>query len=252
MLNIVIPMAGHGSRFRDAGYETPKPLIDVFGKSMIERVVDNLAPKRRGARFIFICLEEHLEQYGLKEKLLEIAPGCEVIVINSVTEGAACTVLLARKFIDNESPMMIANCDQWVDVDIDEYLDELEKCDLDGLIMTMTASDKKWSFVGFGEDGFVNDVQEKNVISNEATVGIYNYRTGKMYVDAAKEMIRQNVRINNEFYVAPVYNLIIESAPRLGIFNIGEVDKGMYGLGVPDDLNRFLANKYISDKFSAL
>ncbi len=234
MLNIVIPMAGRGSRFAQAGYELPKPLIDVNGIPMIECVTKNLTPKCEH-RFIYICQQEHLEKYNLAEKLEKIAPNCAVVTVSYITDGAACTVLLAEKYIDNDSPLMIANSDQYVDICIDDYLDAIK--DNDGLIMTMPADDPKWSFIKYNSDGYVTLVREKEVISNEATVGIYNYSRGADFVKYAKQMIEKNVRVNNEFYVAPVYNEMIGGGKKIVFKNIG---KRMHGIGTPEDLEIFL------------
>ncbi len=239
MLNIVIPMAGRGSRFASVGYQQPKPLIHVNGKPMIDLVVNNLRPDCPH-RFVFICLREHNTQYGLQAHLSSLAPGCEIIYVDQVTEGAACTVLLAKELINNADPLMIANSDQWIDVDINNYLQKMEDSGADGLIMTMWADDSKWSFVRMDEKDKICEVVEKEVVSNEATVGIYNYRHGADYVAAAESMIAKNLRVNNEFYVAPAYNEMLASGQTLEIYNIGQVDAGMYGLGTPDDLERFL------------
>ena len=158
MLNIVIPMAGRGSRFAEAGYIMPKPLIDVHGRYMIEYVIENLRPNREH-RFIFICQEEHLQKYDLKEKLEQLSPNCEVISIDHITEGAACTVLLAEKFIDNDDELMIANSDQYVDTDINSYLDAMKV--YDGLIMTMPADDPKWSFIKYNQDGLLRRSEKR-------------------------------------------------------------------------------------------
>ncbi len=240
MLNIVIPMAGRGSRFASVGYQQPKPLIPVNGKPMIDLVVNNLRPSCPH-RFVFICLREHNEQYGLQEHLSSLAPGCAIVYVDQVTEGAACTVLLAKALINNEDSLMIANSDQWIDVDINSYLQKMERSGADGLIMTMWADDPKWSFIRMDTGGTICEVVEKEVVSNEATVGIYNYRIGSDYVAAAENMITKNLRVNNEFYVAPTYNEMLASGQTLEIYNIGKVDAGMYGLGTPDDLERFLA-----------
>ncbi len=240
MLNIVLPIAGRGSRFATAGYQQPKPLIPVRGRAMIEVVADNVRPS--GAhRFIFVALQEHLDHLAMRETLERAAPGCVIVPVDRVTEGAACTVLLARDYIDTDDPLMLANSDQWVDIDIDDYLAEMNRQRADGLIMTMTADDPKWSFVGLDDSGFVTRVVEKTVISNEATVGIYNFRRGRDFVWAADRMIAQNLRVNNEFYVAPTYNELIARGARIAIANVGADGAGMYGLGVPADLERFLA-----------
>lgn len=241
MLNIVLPMAGHGSRFAKAGYVDPKPLIPMGGKPMIEVVIDNLRPSRPH-RFIFLCQQAHLDQYGLGARLQAISPGCAVVPVAQVTEGAACTVLLARELIDNDQPLMIANCDQYIDARIDDYLADMDARGLDGLIMTMTADDPKWSFVRLDGQGEIVEVVEKQVVSDEATVGIYNYARGSDFVAAADNMIAQDLRVNGEFYVAPAYNELIARGRKLGYYNIGRDRAGMYGLGVPDDLRYFLAH----------
>lgn len=155
MLNIVIPMAGRGSRFALAGYSDPKPLIKIGHRRMIELVINNLRP-RRLHRFIFICQKEHLKAYNLKEILEELAPGCIVVAIDGITEGAASTVLCAKRFICNKDPLMIANSDQWVDVNIDSYLAAMDGQNLDGLIMTMKANDPKWSYVEFDNKNWLS------------------------------------------------------------------------------------------------
>ena len=136
---------------------------------------------------------------------------------------------------------MIANSDQYIDTSINVYLAQMEEKKLDGLIMTMTANDPKWSFVGLNERKLVTQVVEKEVISSEATVGIYNFRRGKDFVCWQKTMIAKNQRVNGEFYVAPAYNSYIAEGARIGIWNIGSEAAGMYGLGTPADLDLFLS-----------
>lgn len=238
MLNIVIPMAGAGSRFAKAGYADPKPLIPVGKFRMIQLVIRNLTPEQ-DHRFIFVCQKSHVLQYNLAPQLRNWAPNCEIIEIDGLTEGAACTVLEARRFIDNADPLMIANSDQYIDYDINAYLARIEKYGLDGLIMTMTANDPKWSYVSLSQEGLVTNVVEKQVISSHATVGIYNFTKGEDFVAAADAMIKSNNRTNGEFYVAPTYNELVAKGLRIGICDIGTEANGMYGLGIPSDLNLF-------------
>lgn len=240
MLNIVIPMAGAGSRFAKEGYADPKPLIPVHGQPMIKVVINNLRPSR-DHRFIFICQRSHVAAYGLKEKLSAWAPGCSIIELDGLTEGAACTVLTARDLIDNDDALMIANSDQYVDCDINDYLGALDASRLDGYIMTMQSDSSKWSFVGLDDAGLATRVVEKEVISNEATVGIYNFRRGRDFVGSVDAMIAADLRVNGEFYVAPAYNEMINEGQRIGVYSIGTDGAGMHGLGIPADLNAFLA-----------
>lgn len=231
-------MAGHGSRFSKAGYSVPKPLIPVLGKPMISWVIENLKPIQEH-QFIFICQAEHIQNYPLRELLERACPQSLIIEVNEVTEGAACTVLLAKQYIDNADQLMIANCDQYIDIDIDNYLSTLSTA-FDGLIMTMKERDKKWSYIELNESNEIIRVVEKEIVSDEATVGIYNYKHGADFVNAAQRMIAKNLRVNNEFYVAPAYNEMILDGKRLTYFNVGSVGAGMHGLGTPDDLHQFI------------
>ena len=247
MIHIVIPMAGRGSRFANAGYEMPKPLINIWGHYMVEYVIHNIRPKQE-YQFIFLCLKEHLEKYHLRERLLEIEPDAKIVEVSEVTQGAACTVLLAEKYIDNDDALMIANSDQYVTIDIEDFLRSMEE--KDGLIMTMKANDTKWSYAAYDDGGNVTLVREKEVISDEATVGIYCFGKGSDFVRYAKQMIAKNIRVNNEFYVAPVYNEMIEDAKKITFYNIGSLDNGMYGLGVPEDLERFMKHDFSKHVFA--
>ena len=238
-LQIVIPMAGRGSRFADAGYEKPKPIIDVLGRPMIELVVENLRPAISHG-FVFIIQAAHDEQYAVRDTLRKIAPGCEIIELQGITQGAAETVLAARAALDPDAPLLIANSDQFVDASIDAFLAASDD-DLNGLIMTMHADDPKWSFVEVRDDGSITRVVEKEVISNEATVGIYWFRRAGDFIDGADAMIADDERVGGEFYVAPVYNRMVRAGAVVRPWSVGAVGNGMHGLGTPEDLRAFLA-----------
>jgi len=171
----------------------------------------------------------------------------EVIGINGVTEGQVCTALLAKKYFDNDEPLMNANADQFIDFEIDNYLDAMNSRHLDGLIMTMKSQDPKWSYVRTGNDGLAIETAEKKVISPDATVGIFNFSRGRDLVRSAEQMIRDNLRVNNEFYTCPCYNYLIREGRKIGIYPVGEEYNGMYGLGIPKDLDFFI-NHPVSQK----
>jgi HAD superfamily hydrolase (TIGR01509 family) len=236
MLTVLIPMAGAGSRFEKAGYTFPKPLIDVNGKPMIQSVVDNL---NMDAKFVFIVQKEHNKKYNLKSLLGLIAPDCEIVETDGITEGAACTTLLAKRFINNENPLLLANSDQIVDWNSNEFMYKMNETECDGGIVTFSSTHPKWSFARVNEDGLVVEVAEKNPISNTATVGIYFWKYGSDYVKYAESMIEKNIRVNNEFYVCPVFNQAIEDSKQIRTFNV----ERMWGIGTPEDLNIFLARK---------
>lgn len=241
-------MAGAGSRFSSAGFVDPKPLIPISGKPMIKLVIENLTPSINH-RFIFICQNSHIRKYDLEVKLNTWSPGCKIIGIDGVTEGAACTVLKAKDLINDNNPLMIANSDQFIDTDIDDFINKFIESNLDGMIMTMKANNPKWSFIDFDQNNIVTRVVEKEVISDEATVGIYTFRKGNDFIFNTHKMIHENKRVNNEFYVAPVYNEYILSKKNIGYFNIGSENDGMYGLGTPDDLKIFM-NKFFANSIS--
>lgn len=240
MLTIVVPMAGRGSRFVDAGYSLPKPLIPIFGTPMIRLVIENIRPSI-AHQFVFIAQRSVALAHGLRELLPLWAPGSVLVEIDGITEGAACTVLAAGSHIAAEAPLVIANSDQYIRVDIDDFLSEAATPETDGLIMTMTACDPKWSYVGVGADGSVEQVVEKQVISNDATVGIYHFRRGGDFISGANVMIEAGRRVNGEYYVAPVYNELIARGARIRKYDIGAEAGGMYGLGTPADLELFLS-----------
>jgi dTDP-glucose pyrophosphorylase len=243
-LQIVVPMAGRGSRFANAGYTTPKPLIPVGGRPMIQWVIENTRPQR-AHHFTFICLTEHLEKFPeVPAELKRICPGCNIVAVRAVTEGAACTVLLAKNFINSDDPLMIANSDQIVDLNIDDYLAAGDAPDVSGLIMTFWADHPKWSYCRMRADNSVSEVVEKQVVSNEATVGIYNFRQGKDFVRAAENMIAKDLRVNGEFYVAPVYNQLIGEGSKVITVKTGAERSGMYGLGIPEDLDFFKTTEH--------
>lgn len=237
-LDIVIPMAGRGSRFSQAGYALPKPLIDVNGKPMIARVIENLRPDF-AHRFIFLVLQEHLDQYGVGEKLRGWAgPHTAIVPVNAVTEGAACTVLLAKTLLTSLNDMLIANSDQIVDFSLQEFVGSARAGGADGSILCFEASDEKWSFAKLDAAGNVVEVAEKKRISNLATVGIYWFRRGSDFVSGAESMIKKNVRTNNEFYVCPVYNELIGTGKRIVTSSIHK--DAMHGVGTPEDLQAYL------------
>lgn len=236
-LNVLIPMAGAGSRFEKAGYTFPKPLIDVKGKPMIQVVVDNL---NMDANFIFIVQKSHREKYNLDTLLNLITPNCEIVEVDGITEGAACTTLLAKGFINNDNPLVMANSDQFVEWDSNEFMYKMNETNCDGGIVTFKSTHPKWSFAKIDESGFVTEVAEKNPISDIATVGVYYWKKGSDYVKFAEQMIQKNIRVNNEFYVCPVFNEAILSDKKIKTFDITQ----MWGLGTPEDLNYYLEKKY--------
>lgn len=235
-LNILIPMAGAGSRFEQAGYTFPKPLIDVRNKPMIQVVVDNL---NIDANYIYIVQKKHREKYNLDTLLNLITPNCKIVEVDGLTEGAACTALLAKEYIDNDAPLFFANSDQFVEWDSNEFMYKMQETNADGGIVTFKAIHPKWSFAKIDKNELVIEVAEKNPISDIATVGYYYWKNGSDFVKYAEQMIEKNIRVNTEFYVCPVFNEAIQDNKQIRIFNT----KAMWGLGTPEDLKYYIENK---------
>jgi HAD superfamily hydrolase (TIGR01509 family) len=235
-LNVLIPMAGAGSRFEKAGYTFPKPLIDVEGEPMIKLVSENI---NMDATFIYIVQKSHREKYNLDALLNLVSPGCKIVEVDGITEGAAVTTLLAKEHINNDSPLVMANSDQFIEWDSNEFMYKMSETNSDGGIVTFKATHPKWSFAKLDENGYVTEVAEKNPISDIATVGIYYWSKGSDYVKYAEQMIEKNIRVNNEFYVCPVFNEAIQDGKKIRTYEI----QTMWGLGTPEDLNVYLNRK---------
>lgn len=242
-MNILIPMAGRGSRFKEQGYTIPKPFIDVNGKPMIVRVIENLSFDHRYCKYILLVLAEHLSYLHQLQDCLDMFT---IVVVNEVTEGAACTCLLAEKLIDNTTPLLIANCDQlerWSPEHFTNFLYDMAF--LEGCILTYSAHETpgepvKNSYVKVTENGRVIQTEEKQMISDLATCGIYYWKRGEDFVSSAKRMISANDRCNGEFYVCPTYNYLIQENRFIGTYHIDE----HIPIGTPEDLRKYLKRIY--------
>lgn len=238
-INVVIPMAGAGSRFAQVGYTFPKPLIDVNGKPMIQVVVDNLNLSKDNAHFVYIVQKSHFTQYNLHYFLNLITPNCTIIPIEHVTEGAACSVLLAKEHINNDEHLLIVNSDQFLEWDSNGFMYAMDNPEIDAGISTFDNTHPKWSYAKLDDTtGYVCEVAEKKPISQHATTGIYYWKHGSDFVKYAEQMISKNIRVNNEFYVCPVFNEAILDNKKIKIMDC----KKMWGLGTPEDLTYFLNN----------
>lgn len=228
MRNILIPMAGRGQRFVDAGYKLPKPLIDVAGKPLIQRVVESLDLP---GQYIYIVQQEHLDskEYDLCCLLNRITPKCIIIPVKEVTQGAVCSCLLAYNYINNESPLIIANSDQILRFSRADFL--MKTTYTDGCLLTFEANDPKWSYVKTSKEQ-VLEVAEKKVVSNQANCGLYAWAEGKDFVWSANRLIADDIRTNNEFYIAETYNILINK----GYYITAHKAIEMLPAGTPTDL----------------
>jgi len=234
--NILIPMAGRGSRFEEQGYTDKKPFIDVNGKPMIHRVIENLGMEfDKEYMFIMICLQEDFDKYDFTEFEKVIGHNSyDVVILDDVTEGAAQTILQAKDLIDDDTPLMTMNSDQLVDWDIERLFEMCEQ--FDGVIPCFYGEGNAWSYARTLDNGYVQEVAEKKQISKYATAGYYYWKKGSDFVKYAEQMIEQNSRTNGEFYVAPVYNWAIKDGKKIGIGMVDEI----YELGTPEYLEEYL------------
>ena len=178
---------------------------------MIQWVIDCI---NINANYIFIVQKEHQDKYNISSLLNILKPGCKIVETESLTEGAACTVLLTKKYINSEQPLIICNSDQYFEWDSSKVIYKFKKTKVDGAILTFNALHPRWSYAKIDKNGFVTKVAEKEVISNKATVGLYYWKHGSDYVQYAQRMIDKNLRVNNEFYVCPVYNQAIKDGKK--------------------------------------
>jgi dTDP-glucose pyrophosphorylase len=240
-VNVVMPIAGLGSRFTKIGIDTPKPIIDILGKPMAKWAADSI-PFAKPEDFIFIVRREHVEKYNLDKEIKKIfSEKCKVIVIDYVTEGAACTVLLAKEFIDNDNPLIVTDCDHFfISSSYFKYI-YLPPKDLKGIIPVFHTQETKWSFSKFGNDKIITQVAEKVPISEYGNIGAYYFAHGKDFVWAAENMINNNERVNNEFYVAPIYNQLIRRGDKI----YAAICEYKHGLGTPEDVDAFKKENHL-------
>lgn len=225
MINIIIPMAGLGRRFTNKKDYTPKGFIDLGGKPMFVRVIENF--QHPEARFIIIARSEDLQLEIDKVEEAKKKYNVEFISIDILTEGTVCTVLHARTYINNNTPLLIVMVDQLIFFNLKEYLRVCNQENTDGNLICFTKKepDIKLSYARVNDFGYVSQVKEKEVISNMATAGVYYFKKGKYFVNGAIDMIISNDRVNNEFYVAPVYNYLISRNFKIGIYTIDSNQK---------------------------
>jgi len=231
-ITVVIPMAGMGKRFSEVGYKDPKPFIDVYGLPMIQRVVENLNLE---VQFVFLVQKEIINDYRVDLLLNTITKKPKIIEVNGITEGPACTALLAKDFID-KNPLMIINCDQIIhDFNPDNIVDFLNLSRADGLLGTFISNSPKNSYVKLDEFGFILETKEKKQISNIATNGLHFWVNGEDFISSTEEMIYSNDRTNGEFYIAPSYNYLIKKGKKIlpFFYNLH------FPIGTPEDLDSY-------------
>lgn len=239
----LIPMAGAGQRFVDAGYSTPKPLIPIGGKPMVVAAADCL-PK--AIENIFVCRDEHVTDAKIDQVLKQHYENVKVITVSELTEGQACTCLLARKYLENDQPLSIGACDNAMTYDSRAFEALFSQADVDAVIWTfrhnpaVLQNPKMYGWVKTDDDGFASEVSVKIPISDtpmddHAIIGAFTFKRAKDFLMCADKMIDQNRRINQEFYVDMVMNLAVESGLRVKVFEVSRY----ICWGTPRDLETY-------------
>lgn len=220
-MNVVGLMAGSDHTFEDAGFRYPKNLVEVAGRPLIERVTDWVSPLKDayGAQFTFMVKSVEVDAFHTDDVLDLLIPGALVIPVREETGGAACTALLAIEHINNDDELIVFNGDMIVDIDLTDAVADFRSRDLDGGIVVFDAVHPRWSYVKL-EDGLVVETAEKRPISRMATAGIYYFRQGREFVQAAFQSIRKGAEVGGQFYVCPVYNEMILGQRRIGVFEV--------------------------------
>ena len=235
MMNIVMPMAGKGLRLLNARYGVPKPLVEIKGKTIAEWSISTLGLK---GNFIFCCKNEHVEKFDLDKKLLKILPDCKIVIIDGDTEGTADTILHASEFIDNNDELFISDSDHCMIWDNEGFETKIKNADIDACVMVYPDNQisNAYSYVKLDSMGFVSQAAEKDPISSIAAAGMHYYKKGSDFVKYAKNMIKNNIRFNDEFYVTPVYNEFIKDDKKIITFPI----KNKWPLGSQEEIKKFL------------
>lgn len=245
LYNLVIPMAGLGSRFANAGYLTPKPLLPVGGFRMFEVVTANFANSGL-AEISFVAPASFHLRDDLNDLSRKLDVQIHLVEVDGVTSGPAESAALALERLTRDYPVVIANSDQYLDFDSGKWIASCIESLVAGSILCMRDSDPKWSFARLGESGLVEEVAEKRVISDLATCGVYYFDSSKTFMAGYAEMVALDEKVNDEFYVAPIYNRLIASGLSVSAHDLGPVSEVMFGLGIPSDYEDFLASGFVS------
>lgn len=232
-MNILIPMAGLGSRFPKDQYPLPKPLIDVNGRPMVVAALSSLS--LQGKYLFVIPRNEHRDL--LTNTIRSLLPDSVIHTVDHVTEGPACTAMLLSEHINSDQELVITNCDQIMHWDPEIFLGTARQ--YDGCVVTYHTDTPKNSYARIDRRGLVREIREKQVISNVSLNGIHYWKKGSDFVASARTMIRLQDRASNgEFYIGPTYNYMIEQGKKVGIHHIP--NQQHHAVGVPEDLERYL------------
>jgi NDP-sugar pyrophosphorylase family protein len=251
-MNILIPMNGLGSRFKPK-FKNPKPLISYLGKSIFEHSVDTIGIN---GKFIFLIPKYEDEKYNLLflKKIKKLKNESITIVCEKKTDGSVETCLLAEEIINNNDELLIVNCDHFLNWNGDLFLNFIHNENLDCCVTTYNHGEiilnekSPYSFAKLNDDGFVIETKEKTAISSHSMNGIHYWKKGSDFIESAKNLIKNDIKTNNEFYLSETFNYLINNGKKMKIFKME--DDNFFSLGTPEDLikNKNKIKKIIKKK----
>ncbi len=239
-MNVLIPMAGLGSRFSKKGFKNIKPLIPLNGKTFIEWSIESVDFKSIETQFIFVILEQHIEI--LKEHLKKIKPNCIIVSIPKLTRGAVESSLAAENYINNDVPLIITNSDQIFEWNKEKYIDYISDTQTEADVIVVSSNTDKFSYIELNGNNIGVRLAEKEVISDNALVGIHYWKKGSYFVKSGKELIERNIRTNNEFYISLSYNMLIEKGLNVTCYKLDDSEKYL-SIGTPEQVYDYLNYK---------
>lgn len=237
-------MVGEGRRFREAGFSKKKPLVQVKNKTIVEHAVDSFGVE---GNYIFVIKKDESSE-ELKSVLKRSKPGCKIVETENNTDGSVSSILLASDLINTDDALITTNCDQVLYWDSTLFTSYCEQSGLDGVVATYPFDDIKlceespYSFVISGLDGLAEELVEKRALSFSALCGIHFWKTGKLFVESAEDLIQRNERVKNEFYVSQAYNSLIKRKNgKVGSFPLSPGQ--FFSLGTPEDVEKYENSK---------
>jgi NDP-sugar pyrophosphorylase family protein len=242
-MQIVIPMAGAGSRFAAVGFTLPKPLIPVAGLPMVVRAIQALP---RAERLVLLVRDEHVRDHGIDRELRRHLPEARIVVVRGDSGGQACTVRLALPELDPEAPVLVAACDNCHAYDQAALLRRAADPALDCLVWTFRGDARVlvrpegWGWVDADASGRARRISCKRVLSDRplgdhAVTGAFWFRSAAMMAAGIDRLVADGVRVNGEYYLDLVPQTMLEQGARVEVF---EVDHYV-GWGTPEDLREF-------------
>lgn len=238
-LQILMPMAGAGSRFANAGYSTPKPLIEVDGHAMFMKALSSLDNISAPRKYIFVIRQEHVDKQNLDNLIRSVLPEAEVVILPEVTRGAAETALSAKNRLDPNSPLIVMDCDLWFKSQ--SYADMVSSClenasDLGGGLLTFEADNPRYSYAKVDDKDLVLRTAEKKVISNHAITGAYFFANAKIFTDSAEKLMHLPINEDMpEYYMSLLYNILLDEGKKIQATYVDE----FASFGTPEELQTY-------------